>query len=498
MSEEKKLSGVFYIDGSCRPSNPGSIGWGMHGYLYKDTVAKANVINGFVHTDYGYIKETELSAPRKDKVVPQLVEPLEYVDGLGSYDGTKTNQVAEALAALELFKFLEQQDLANVRIFTDSDYVVHCINDWAKGWEKNGWVKRDQQPVSNREWLEPAYKALLRVRAKGTEVTLSWIQSHNGHVGNERVDYLAKIGSGHSMVRSLIHSVDRYPAKKFWENEVERNPYIAFSRLYFNSVREYHRPGVYHLAQSNDADFIIGKPASPSGYAVLYLNEPDPIIELIKQKQFDFSRDVNVIMLMKLDTVYSKQVYPWLMNHGALTMNGQKYGHSMVMMDKNVVTMEQQPTGLSMRALDYFGMLEEMLIAYQNSLVTEQPMSLGGVQPKVHDITHYFFNDVPNKKPGSTGTKKELKSEFVVGFKNMFVDIEEEHHGKNIKIKVPYALGLDCLPRNNLKYLEDKNPKIVMLTWPEGNILRHASVIQSDHGIGIWSNYFANQVLIPS
>lgn len=91
--------------------------------------------------------------------------------------------------------------------------------------------------------------------------------------------------------------------------------------------------------------------------------------------------------------------------------------------------------------------------------------------------------------------KSVLKPEFVVGFRDMSIDIEESYEGSACKLKIPLILGTDLLPRNNLKKLEELNPRVYLITWRESkNSLRYATVIECDSGIGIWSNFFADKV----
>lgn len=484
-------SGAFYIDGSCRPHNPGFVGWGVHGYFYKDTCEKPVAVEQFIHTTHGYMAANETPTNNAKPVIP-----TQYLDGYGSNPDLLTNNVAEILGLRGLLEYLTNFKLTTVRIYTDSEYLKTCMNDWCKRWEKTNWIKQDGTPVSNRELLEKTYGLLKKIKETGVEISIHWIRSHNGHIGNERADVLAGIGMSHSQQRSIVSKIELSPVKGYWKSDVERNPYVAFRRLYFNSLNEYNQSGVYHLAESPDSEFIIGKPSASTGYSVVYLKDPDLIIEMIKNKQFEISRNINVILLMKLDSIYSRHVYPWLESHGSYAIVGQKNSHSMVLVDKKPITVEMNPTGLSLRAIDYFAMLEELLLNFRDSTEEQRKagLLLGAREVSSHDITDKFFTTVVDKKGN---VKYELLPEFVVGFKNMTLNLEIEHNGKQIPVKIPYALGYDCLPRNNLKYLESAEPKIFLLTWKEENILRYATVIISGFGIGIWSNYFSNQVILP-
>ena len=112
-----------------------------------------------------------------------------------------------------------------------------------------------------------------------------------------------------------------------------------------------------------------------------------------------------------------------------------------------------------------------------------------------HDITSSFYNREPKKNKKEGEEKLVLKPELIVGFRDMLIDIKETNQGKEHDLKVPLILGLDLLPRNNLKRLEDENPSVYLVTWRESETaLRYATVIECSLGIGIWSNYFSDTI----
>lgn len=76
---------------------------------------------------------------------------------------------------------------SNVRIVTDSQYVVNSIEKkWLDGWIKKGWRKADKSPVLNID----LWKRLLP-KLKEHNVTFEWVRGHAGHPENERCDVLA-------------------------------------------------------------------------------------------------------------------------------------------------------------------------------------------------------------------------------------------------------------------------------------------------------------------
>ncbi len=82
----------------------------------------------------------------------------------------------------------------------------------------------------------------------GTAITHAWQKGHAGNFGNTNADWLATIGvfkapDGINGNEFIFHS-----AKKYWEVNVERHPFLNFKRIYFNREREYNVPGQYYAA----------------------------------------------------------------------------------------------------------------------------------------------------------------------------------------------------------------------------------------------------------
>jgi ribonuclease HI len=96
-----------------------------------------------------------------------------------------TNQKAEILAAAYALHCLPEG--SNVRVVSDSEYVVKGFTEWLPRWQANGWRKRDGKRASNiGHWQRLAVAA-----QRHAYVTFTWIEGHAGHVHNERADVLA-------------------------------------------------------------------------------------------------------------------------------------------------------------------------------------------------------------------------------------------------------------------------------------------------------------------
>ncbi|NPA50571.1 MAG: ribonuclease HI [Epsilonproteobacteria bacterium] len=137
MSKREKKAIKLYCDGSSL-GNPGAGGWG-------------------VILEYKGVKK-------------------EFSGGVKS----ATNNQMELQAVIEGLKRLKEP--CKVEIVTDSQYIANSINDWLYKWIAKGF-----KGVKNKELWEE----YLRV-SKDHDIKAIWVRGHNGHVENERCDYLAK------------------------------------------------------------------------------------------------------------------------------------------------------------------------------------------------------------------------------------------------------------------------------------------------------------------
>ncbi len=103
-------------------------------------------------------------------------------------DSETTNNRMELMAAIRALE--ETPDDRPVRLHTDSQYVKNGINEWIKGWKRNGWKTAAKKPVKNKDLWE-ALDALTQDR----EIEWRWVKGHAGHPGNERADELARQGA---------------------------------------------------------------------------------------------------------------------------------------------------------------------------------------------------------------------------------------------------------------------------------------------------------------
>ena len=144
MTEQNSSIVEIYTDGACR-GNPGPGGWGA-------------LIRFNVH-------EKELCGGEQDT----------------------TNNRMELMAAIQGLESLSRA--CEVKLYTDSKYVMQGITEWIHNWKKKGWKTAAKKPVKNADlWQQ------LDTARERHQIEWIWVKGHAGHEGNERADELANRG----------------------------------------------------------------------------------------------------------------------------------------------------------------------------------------------------------------------------------------------------------------------------------------------------------------
>ncbi len=109
-----------------------------------------------------------------------------YERELSGYAAETTNNRMEMLAAIAGLEALKQP--CQVRLISDSQYLVKGMTEWIEGWQCKGWKNSKKQEVANRDLWE----RLLEL-AKKHQIEWIWVKGHDGHPENERCDELARL-----------------------------------------------------------------------------------------------------------------------------------------------------------------------------------------------------------------------------------------------------------------------------------------------------------------
>ena len=139
--------------------------------------------------------------------------PLICVDDVERYK--PTNQRAELWAF-----WLAMDDIVHdidegrcdcpTTIYTDSSYVFNVVSTWRRQWEQNGWRNSRGQRVKNRDIMKSMRKQIRIIDdyyvKYGWALDVSLVPGHSGDRGNDRADFLAKLGA--DLMESVVYEGD--------------------------------------------------------------------------------------------------------------------------------------------------------------------------------------------------------------------------------------------------------------------------------------------------
>jgi ribonuclease HI len=105
-----------------------------------------------------------------------------------------TNNRMELTAVIEALSALKRP--CDIKITSDSTYVLKGIQEWMPNWKKRGWKTATKKPVKNVDLWKRLDKACAE-----HDVTWKWVKGHSGHKYNEIVDDLARdAASGNNLL----------------------------------------------------------------------------------------------------------------------------------------------------------------------------------------------------------------------------------------------------------------------------------------------------------
>lgn len=110
---------------------------------------------------------------------------------MGGRPLTTNNQMEMMAVLVALTELRKTHPQAQLKIRSDSQYVIKGITEWRAGWERRKWRTAGGQPVKNAELWRDLFA---QADAWGSLLSFEWVRGHNGDVGNERADRLALEG----------------------------------------------------------------------------------------------------------------------------------------------------------------------------------------------------------------------------------------------------------------------------------------------------------------
>lgn len=525
---------VFYPDGGCRGQYEYS-GAGIHGYRWNLNLAA----KGIGHTTHsatirGYAPKAEsfdfankeakaaAAALSRDEFLQWLTQdsnknnqgpesiaangivnlsnmdhrvPVEqYYDCFVPLDFGGTNNTAELNAAIHcLERIIAEPNMDKAAIIVmrqDSRYVVDGFTIYLNNWLAKNFIRKDGTPTPNKDlWLR-LHGIATAIQDRGVRIVFEWVQAHSTCPGNNSADDLATAGVFTSKSPKAVAALDTSfrisEVTDYWASRGEvRHPMLCFRYGYLGiEMAEQDRREYYLSTQGKVAD-MNGKRTSDDGFSVVRC-APQKHIEEIVTKQVSLPREIDYRFQIDLDNVYGGagrylELYGTDFLHRALDHKRhlQTFG-------KVMLTTELHPPYLVDRVFDNMDILADFLDAYAKP---DEPTLL------TTDITNYLFiyseEAVKVRKGEEARTKTicTLKPEINVGyFKHAVKGCWKESNGEIKECDLTLRLGVDLPDRNALRRLEDRHPRVYLLTNTLGpGSFMYAVVIEAGGDVGIWS-----------
>ena len=105
---------------------------------------------------------------------------------IGESEEMTTNNKMEMKAVIKALERLKKSH--NIKVYSDSAYLVNGMNEWIYSWQKNNWIKSDKKPVENKEyWIK------LIELSKKHNIEFIKVKGHSGNQENDRADEIVNI-----------------------------------------------------------------------------------------------------------------------------------------------------------------------------------------------------------------------------------------------------------------------------------------------------------------
>lgn len=513
--EQPVIDGIIlFSDGSCVP-NPGSGGWGIHGYTYSLTPPTTGSGNSdFYVTDRGYVNKFMLDTHRKgtwpddegpfsklegmelkdgtydilnDHMLAKEVTPLSYIDFFGPL-GESTNNAAETTALLEALRYCLKEGIKKVQIMADSMYTLDGWNKILPMWANNRWTRRDGMPIKNKEIWQALWA--LKDQVKDFSISATWLPGHSIFLGNQMADMNANLGKNMTLADMSESMFNISPAKGYWKAaDVDKHPLIAHQKLFFNGEYEHHQPGVYFMGGVDNDLGLLGKRLSDAAYSVVRTKEPIKSIEELVRYHCKQGEDMNQLVIAYLSTFYKTTVYNQFMEYGNFSLyHADRWSNDLMSSDRRQpVTVVIDPPKRSPEAVLAMNNVASWLNAYLDKSSDADRFTLT-------DITGHLYEPTVITKKGKDVEVMRLKASIQPGVASIEVDANCKDSGGNvIVLPIILSFGIDTADRNGFKRIEDLNPKVSLLTWEESSgVFRYFTIIEAGEDAGAYCGYYSN------
>lgn len=482
---------VIYTDSGMRQN---STGIGIHGYVYSNVPTKQGTgLKGAYALETGYSTKDDGSA--------KSITVVKYLDGFAGR-GTVTNNEGELSAVEEALKIVGEKHptVKKLTILSDSQYAVRGITEFLPKWVANGYRRADGSEVKNIPAWQSVYNTLktLQNQPNKPEINIKWVKGHNGDIGNEKADKLATIALLSTKGTSTHTEVTTTPAKGYWTVNVERPVFVTEKSLFVNSSVGIHKRGTYFMSGHKNDDALLDRGIDSGKFAIVELDQPDPILELVIEAQQKRAVNFGGLNLIRLDMVYSRKIYPDLVEYGdkvlypkakdssslfyisegVITTKTEDDEDSAKTTSRDPVTLEIKPMLKGMRISSAWSAMEDLL--YHVKEYKLRPLNDVGLPE-----ARFLLDDITDQIQEllSTYNEKPVESIFV----------------KGVEQRIELVINLDIPNINQLRSINKiKDVKYELIRWAECEFLRYAVFISTPEARGIWCGWYSNRTPIKA
>lgn len=303
---------VLFCDGACRP-NPGFAGFGIFGFIYTDADKPKN----HKHPHHGTLYFTPTGIQRDKSETPIAVSHvLEMIYAVGNPQSTNNEAELKAIVA-SLKKASTIENLTDIAIWTDSNYIVSAFNENLDNWIRNNWRRIDGKIITHiSEWEKIVqYRELFK--EKGCNLSISWVKGHteskddNYSHCNNIADIYSVIGSNYARINNpsvdtvIMDNMLTYADYK--KSYADKDFVFYFRDMYFSSDKEIDDRNYCFISTSDDPG-LLGKRNNSSIFATNIGYIP-PIINQIKAFYREINRNYITTCCLKINKLENKDIY---------------------------------------------------------------------------------------------------------------------------------------------------------------------------------------------
>jgi len=489
MSDMTGQHAVIYTDGGYLPKHQLG-GWGVHGFTFDPiptktgTGCKTATITLKGYQPQGYTLKSD----------EPTITVRSYINGLGVLPKSATNNQAELTGFEKALDWVKTHGIEKNIIKTDSRYVVDGFNQGLSTWANAGWTRADGQPLANQDH----WKTIYALKKDLTDrIQLEWVKGHNGDFGNERADQLATKAMKAYQNGIVIDQMKEAPAKGYWKPIKTRSRLLNLPQWYFPSVEatsevssDFH---VYYCGFAGkppkDTSIVntIGKESVETKLAVIYLKDPDPVLETIRQDMIEMAKGrYRGLMVGDLAQIFDPVKYNEVLEFGTATFL-KDYSRLRLLSDPATMLVEEiTPARLVYKCIDQLNEIEDILKAVVKRQF-DGPWTVTDITASIYELKQKAKKSTVQMKQEITQTTRHLDVE--VNYRG--------HQQSKLKRLIRLNVGQDLPDRNTLSAIASHGTQVYAVTWNQSpHAIRYATVITSPEGAGIWNGPYSNITLL--